>query len=308
MAMKTLAIVLPCYNEADGINESHNIIFTYLNKLINQNIISPQSFLCYVDDGSSDDTWKLLEDIADGKNIKAVKFSRNYGHQYALLGGIQASKDLADCIVTMDADIQDDYTQIENMVKHYENGCEIVFGVKEDRTNDPYWKRIIAAAFYKFAVKLDIPLIYNHADFRLFGKKALNALSYYRENRVFLRGIARNLGFKTVVVKYALSPRRAGVSKFPLIKQLKFALTGIFSFSKKPLEQVWIVFAAMLGFSVLAFLKFVFGRKKSESSGIFFILFSGLINTLILSIQNEYIMQIFDEVKNRPRFIIEKEI
>ncbi len=234
-----LSIVIPCYNEQEIIGYTSKELLKFLDRLKKGKKINTNSFLCFVNDGSKDDTWKsLLEIKSQNEHIKLLKLSNNFGHQSALLAGLNYVKDKCDCAVTIDADLQDDHAVIEQMVEKYNTGYEIVYGVRKKRETDTFFKRITAKIFYKIMYLLGAKIIYNHADFRLLSNRAIDFLLSFKEVNLFLRGIVPTIGLKNDVVYYDRKDRIAGETKYPLRKMLAFAFEGITSFSVKPLRMV----------------------------------------------------------------------
>jgi glycosyltransferase involved in cell wall biosynthesis len=233
VANPVLAIVVPCYNEQEVLPETAKLLLGVLRKLIDGNAISGNSKVCFVDDGSKDCTWELIEKFCteNPENFAGIKLSRNRGHQNALLCGLISVKEFADVSISIDADLQDDISVIEEMLQLYGSGCEIVYGVRSNRDKDSFFKRTTAQVFYRLMDILGAHMIYNHADFRLMGKHALDALAEFKEANLFLRGIIPMLGFKTGIAYYERKKRLAGESKYPFSKMLKFAIEGITSFS-----------------------------------------------------------------------------
>ncbi|MCL2207882.1 MAG: glycosyltransferase family 2 protein [Fibromonadales bacterium] len=308
-----LAIVVPCYNEKEVLPETAHQLQVIVQRLADDGLISRESKIVLVDDGSKDCTWELIEDLHKHhpRNFSGIKLSRNRGHQNALLCGLMTVKDFADVSISIDADLQDDVSVIEDMLKMHVAGCEIVYGVRSKRTKDSYFKRITAHCFYKLIHMLGANIVYNHADFRLMGKKALNALEEYKEVNLFLRGIVPMLGYKTGIAYYERKKRLAGESKYPFGKMLKFAFEGITSLSIKPIRMVtimgiviFIMSLLMIGYSVF---QYSTGETVSGWSSMICSLWSigGLI-LLSIGIVGEYTGKIYLETKQRPRFIVEK--
>ena len=310
-----LGIVIPCYNEEEGLNETTKRLSTLLNEMIQAGQIGSNSFICYVDDGSKDKTWELIENYKNESSLfKGIKLSRNFGHQNALLAGLMQLKDSADALISMDADLQDDISVIKDFVGKYKDGYEIVYGVREDRSKDRKFKRGTAEFFYKFQNFMGIESIYNHADYRLLSRKALDTLSHFKEVNLFLRGIVPLMGFRSCSVYYATVERFAGESKYPFKKMILFALDGITSFSIVPLRMITVVGFILFMFSLLAIAgviidKIFFGDAvQGWASTMISIYFIGGIQIMSLGIIGEYIGRNFQEAKRRPRYIIDKEI
>ncbi len=233
-----MAVVVPCYNEEEVLPETIKVLSNWLTDLINQGILSEQSFLMFIDDGSKDETWDIIE-TASKKNdhIKGIKFSRNFGHQFALLAGMESIKDKCDVTLTIDADLQDDISVVrEGIEKIINNGYDIVYFARKQRKTDSFFKKTSAVAFYKFISLLGVDIVYNHADFRLVTNRILQELEYFKEVNVFLRAMFPIMGFKSDIIYYDRKERLAGVSKYPFMKMLAFAWEGITSFSIAPLR------------------------------------------------------------------------
>jgi len=310
-----LGIVIPCYNEEDGLAETTKRLTLLLNEMIEKGEIDQDSFVCYVDDGSKDNTWALIEAFKEESSLfKGIKLSRNFGHQNALIAGLMQLKDNADALVSMDADLQDDIEIVKGFVSKHKEGYEIVYGVREDRTKDTKFKRGTAEFFYKFQDFMGIETIYNHADYRLLSKKALNALEQFQEINLFLRGIVPLLGFRSCSLYYTRAERFAGETKYPFKKMLFFALDGIASFSVKPLRLITIVgfvlfLVSLVGIAWIVFEKLFFGNTvQGWASTMASIYFIGGIQVMSLGIIGEYVGRSFQQAKGRPRFIIDKEI
>ncbi len=309
-----LGIVIPCYNEEEGLTETTKRLTLLINEMIENEDISKDSFICYVDDGSKDKTWELIERFGKESAIfKGIKLSRNFGHQNALIAGLMQLKDSADALISMDADLQDDINIVKDFVQKYKEGYEVVYGVREDRSKDTKFKRGTAEFFYKFQNFMGIESIHNHADYRLLSKKALEALSQFKEVNLFLRGIVPLLGFRSCSVYYARAERFAGETKYPLKKMILFALDGITSFSIVPLHMISLTGFILFMFSLLAIIwviveKLIFGDTvQGWSSTMISIYFIGGIQIMSLGVIGEYIGRNFQEGKRRPRYIIDKE-
>ncbi|MDB5183712.1 MAG: bactoprenol glucosyl transferase [Candidatus Saccharibacteria bacterium] len=311
---QTLYIVIPCYNEEAVIQETAKRLLAKLDKLIQKNQIDKKSRAIFVDDGSRDDTWKLIEALHKKHDLLGgVKLTRNRGHQNALLAGLMFARGNADVVISMDADLQDDINAIDDMLKAYNNGAEIVYGVRSTRAKDSILKRTTAQGFYRLMSRLGVDSIYNHADYRLLSKRALDELASFKEVNLFLRGIIPLLGFNTATVEYKRAERFAGESKYPFRKMLNFAIDGITSFSIKPLRLVASLGLGVSGVSFLIMLysiviKFMGSAVEGWTFTIISVWFIGGVQMLSIGIVGEYIGKIYNEVKARPRFIIEKEI
>ena len=310
----TLYIVVPCYNEEEVLHETTKRLTDKLNRMIKNKLISDKSKILYINDGSKDKTWELIEELNRKNNyVEGVKLSRNRGHQNALLAGLMTAKDYADIIVSMDADLQDDIEVLDDFIKEYENGAEIVYGVRSSRKKDTFFKRNTAQLYYKLMSKLGVDIVYNHADYRLMSKRAVEELEKYKEVNLFLRGIVPLIGFKTAIVKYERNERFAGESKYPLKKMLSFALEGILSFSVKPLRIITslglIVSSISLLFLIYVIIgHFVNGNVDGWTTIVVLICFFGSFQIFCIGIIGEYIGKIYSETKQRPRYSIEEYI
>ena len=285
-----------------------------MNELIKKELISKDSKVMYIDDGSKDKTWDKIEEYHKQNNLfTGIKLSRNKGHQNALLAGLMTAKKYADITISMDADLQDDINVIDKMLEEYSNGCEIVYGVRSSRKKDTFFKRFTAESFYKFMKTMGVDIVYNHADCRLMSKEALEGLEEFSEVNLFLRGIVPQIGYKSSIVYYERNKRIAGESKYPLKKMIKFAIEGITSFSIKPLKMITTLGFIMVIFSfamiIYALIRKILGQVVD---GWTFIVASiwlvSSIQMLSLGVIGEYIGKIYSETKRRPRYIIEKEL
>ena len=306
-----LAIVVPCYNEEEVLPISIPELLRVLDELTGQKKISTDSYLLFVNDGSRDRTWELLEEAHQkDSRVRAVKLAKNCGHQSALIAGLMTAKEDADMTVSIDADLQDDTSVIREMVEEYHNGCEIVYGVRGSRRSDSFFKRTTAEGFYKLLAALGVKTVFNHADFRLMSAKALNELAEYKETNLYLRGLIPLLGLKTGKVVYERKERLAGESKYPLKKMLALALNGITSFSVQPIRLVFhiglFVLLICLGAAVYAFVSYLTGDvERGWTSLILSVWFLGGIQLLAIGVIGEYIGKIYNEVKHRPLYHIE---
>ncbi len=308
-----LALVVPCYNEADVLGDTTRQLTEMLNNLISVNLISEKSFIFYVNDGSNDDTWKIIECLNnENALVGGVSLSKNVGHQNALIAGLMNVKDMSDIVISIDADLQNDITTIPKMIKKYEGGCDIVYGVRTSRDTDSLFKKITAICFHKLMKKLGVNLIYNHADYRLMSKRSIDALSLYKEKNLFLRGLVPLLGFKSDQVYYTCLDRMAGNSKYTFSKMFNLALNGIVSFSEKPLHFIFIFGSLSFLFSfiyicwmIIGF--FIGGRTiVGWTSIIVSIWLFGSLNLIALGLIGEYIGKIFIEVKGRPLYNVDR--
>ncbi len=310
-----LGIIIPCYNEALGLDETQKRLQRLLEAMIEEKQIDKESFIVYVDDGSDDTTWeKIVGYRAKSTMCKGLKLSRNFGHQNALIAGLMQFRNDADALISMDADLQDDITLVQGFVQKYKEGYEVVYGVREDRKSDSYFKRHTATVFYKFQHFMEIESMQNHADYRLLSAKALEALSEFKEINLFLRGIVPMLGFRSCSLSYTRAKRFAGESKYPFIKMLLFAFDGIVSFSVRPLRLITLIgfllfLLSLLGITWVVIEKFILGNTvQGWASTMVSIYFIGGIQVMSLGIIGEYVGRSFQQGKGRPRYIIEKEI
>lgn len=306
-----LYVVVPCYNEQEVLAETHRRLAEKLQTLGEKGAISDQSKMLFVDDGSKDSTWQLICELAESdRRVMGVKLSRNRGHQNALLAGLTAALPRCDITVSVDADLQDDLNAIDQMVEKYHGGAEIVYGVRSDRTTDTAFKRTTAQGFYKLMEAMGVETVYNHADYRLMSRRALQELLSFKEVNLFLRGMVPQLGFQTDYVAYKRSGRFAGQSKYPLKKMLALALNGITSFSVKPLQFVfWLGLVCGFGGLAATVVQLVLAILGSAPSTAAFAISSlWLVCGILLAalgIVGEYVGKIYLETKARPRFVIE---
>ena len=311
MSIPVLFTVLPCYNEEAVLHSSISQMTTLYQRLIAGQTISSSSRLLFVNDGSIDRTWDIIEEQAQSNSfVCGIKLAKNVGHQNAILAGMEKAKEIADVIITIDADLQDDIEKIPEMLQKYSNGDDIVYGVKNERKADSFFKRSTAIVFYKLMKFLGVHTVYNHADFRLMSRRAVEALSGYRERNLFLRGIIPQIGYKTDVVYEDLRAREAGSSKYTLTKMLNLAVDGITSFSIKPIH---FIFTLGLVFVLLAVIMLVYvllmvaqGRTVAGWASLMLSMwFIGGCILISIGIVGEYIGKIYMEVKDRPRYNVE---
>ena len=310
---KILYMVVPCYNEELVLDETSERLKAKYEQLISNNIISPKSRVVYVNDGSKDKTWeKIQEKHNENPMFSGINLSRNRGHQNALLAGLMAVRNLADCVISMDADLQDDINAIDEMLEKFENeNCDIVYGVRDNRDTDTVFKRRTAGAFYKLMQGLGSQSVPNHADFRLMSRRALDGLAQFPEQNLFLRGMVPLVGYKSDIVYYKRGERFAGESKYPLKKMISFALDGITSTSAAPMRLIfWIglvwFLLAIVGAIYIIIRHFINGSDVAGwASTMLAIVGFGGANLLALGVIGEYIGKIFLEVKQRPRYLIE---
>lgn len=309
----SLAIVVPCYNEEEMLPKTIQELRSLLDGLIKKQKISAASKVYFVDDGSKDGTWRILKVAAEADSaVAAIKLSRNKGHQNALYAGLCATTE--DVVVSIDADLQDDPENIERMVDEYGKGSDVVYGVRSERKTDTFFKRFTAEGYYTFMRKMGVDLVFNHADFRLMSRRALDALREYRESNLFLRGIVREVGFSSSAVEYERKAREAGESKYPLRKMLSFAWNGIVSFSTVPLRIITIVgiLASLISFAlilwVLATRLFTENAVPGWASILLPLLFIGSIQLLCLGVIGEYLAKLYAEAKRRPKYHISEAV
>ncbi len=306
-----LYMVIPCYNEEAVLHETASRMKAKYTVLTERGMISPESRIVFVNDGSKDSTWQIIEELhrSEPGFFSGINLSRNSGHQNAVLAGLMTVKDICDMAITMDADLQDDINAIDAMVEKYNEGCQVVYGVRSARKTDTFFKRFTAESFYRFMKSMGADIVYNHADFRLMSRRVLQELDGFREVNLFLRGIVPLIGFKSANVYYERSERFAGESKYPLKKMLAFAVNGITSFSTKPLKLITAIGFIMSLIStaaiVWAFVVKILGHSElGWSSTMCSIWLIGGIQILALGIIGEYIGKIYAEVKQRPRYIV----
>ena len=301
-----LYVVVPCYNEEAVLPETTRRLGEKLHAMMASGSISADSRVLFVDDGSRDRTWELIEQAhAQDELFTGAKLSRNRGHQNALLAGLMTAKDCADMVISMDADLQDDINAMDKFVEEYYAGHDIVYGVRSSRATDTAFKRLTGEGFYKVMRKLGVEIVNNHAEYRLMSRRALEALSKYDERNLFLRGIVPLLGYPAAIVPYERAERFAGETKYPLKKMLSFAIEGITSFSVKPLT-----FITWLGILIMAISALTMIINAIAGGGLSLVACSiwlmGGIQLLCTGVLGEYIGKIYSEVKRRPRYFIEK--
>ena len=309
---QTLYLVIPCYNEEEVLPETSKRLLEKMNTMITNNLINNRSKIVFVDDGSKDTTWEIIERLHNENDIfSGIKLSRNKGHQNALMAGLMTVKDIADMVISLDADLQDDINAIDKFVEKYYEGNDIVYGIRSSRKKDTFFKKTSALAFYKLMQLMGVDVLYNHADYRLMSRRALEELANFKEVNLFLRGIIPLIGFKWTTVEYERSARFAGESKYPLRKMISFAADGITSFSVKPIKMVLALGIAMLFVSFIMLVYTIVVKIMGyATAGWAFIICSiwlvAGVQMLSLGIIGEYVGKIYSEVKARPKFIIEK--
>lgn len=311
--MDRLAIVVPCYNEEEVLPLAADTLRNVLDTLIQKEKIAAESFILFVDDGSRDRTWELIEKehAAQKRQVRGVRLAGNVGHQNALTAGLLTAMDMCEITVSIDADLQDDVTVIEEMIDKFHAGSDIVYGVRSNRKTDSFWKRFTAQGFYRFMSLMGVKTVYNHADFRLMSRRAVEQFSRYGESNLFLRGMVPLIGYGTDSVYYERRERAAGKSKYPLKKMLALAFNGITSFSIKPIGLitmlgVLIVIGSILATTYALVSYFTGNVVQGWTSLILSIWFIGGVQLLAVGLVGQYIGKIYMEVKHRPRYNIEK--
>lgn len=311
--MSTVYLVIPCYNEEKVLPETVKRLTEKLNSMIASGLASPESRMLLVNDGSKDRTWELISGYSkENPLVAGISLAHNRGHQNALLAGLMTARKYADCAVSLDADLQDDVDAIDKFVSKFQEGCDIVYGVRNKRDTDTFFKKFTALGFYRFLAVLGVDIVYNHADYRLMSRRALDALSEYREVNLFLRGIVPLIGYRTDCVFYDRHERFAGESKYPLKKMLAFAVDGITSFSVKPLKLISglgaaVSFAGFVGAVWAGIAHFAAGWSGWIAAYWALWLLFGLL-FLSLGVAGTYIGKIYAEVKDRPRFRIAENV
>lgn len=307
-----LSLVVPCYNEESVLPETAKRLSELMQRLVRTGVVAASSHVYFVDDGSKDRTWPLIEALAAGDPLfKGIKLSRNYGHQFAVLAGLLTVP--GDAVISVDADLQDDLGAIELMLAEHARGSEIVYGIRKRRDTDTFMKRATAEGYYKLLKWLGVEIVFNHADYRLMGRRALTALEAYGEVNVFLRGLIPQIGFPTSSVYYDRMERFAGESKYPLRKMLALAWNGVTSFSAAPLRFITgaglVIALISMGLSVWALWIRLFGQAvPGWASSVVPIYFLGGLQLFATGLIGEYMAKTYLESKRRPRFFIEKTI
>lgn len=307
-----IALVVPCYNEQDVLNLSMPVLLDVLHRMIQKDIASGNSYILCVDDGSRDNTWQLIEHFsAKYPQVRGVGLAHNRGQQFAIIAGLTEVTGKCDAAVTIDADLQDSPDAIIEMVERFREGYDIVYGVRNSRASDTWFKRNSARAFYRFQRYMDVDTIYDHSEFRLMSRHALTLLGEYGESNLFLRGIMPHIGLKSTQVHYDREPRLAGTTKFPLSKLISTGIDGITSFSAKPMRLIFLVGAALLLLDIIiaswVLISHFRGSAISGWSSIMLsVWFLGSLILIALGIIGEYIGKIFVEVKHRPRYAISR--
>ena len=312
MKSPTIAVVVPCYNEEQALPISAAKLLSVLDQMVNMGLASSESYILCCNDGSKDKTWETISQLhAKDNRIKGISLTHNRGHQYVLLAGLMAVKDHCDAAISIDADLQDDPDAMIEMVKQFNQGKEIIYGVRSSRATDTWFKRTTAHGFYSLQKKMGFETIYDHADYRLMSARAIDFLGQYGESNLFLRGIIPQIGLETAIVTYERKERVAGVSKYPLKKMLSFSINGITSFSAKPMRWIFMVGLILLvvDLIVAVYVLISYFEHVTTSGWPSLMLSVWLLGSLILmsiGIVGEYIGRIFTEVKHRPRYFIDK--
>lgn len=311
MKAPKLYVVIPCYREEEALPKTAEKLDHLFDDLIKKQLIAPDSSIALVDDGSKDDTWGVICRLHEQDNkYEGIKLAHNAGHQNALWAGMMTVKDSCDCLISMDADLQDDVNAVYGFLEEYKKGADIVYGVRSSREKDTFFKRFTAEGYYKFMAMMGAEIVFNHADYRLMSARALDALSQFGEVNLFLRGMIPQLGFRTAEVYYERGERVAGESKYPLKKMLAFAMQGIMSFSVKPIQWITALGAmfVLLGvvMAVYTLGSLIFGNAVSGWASLMIsIWFIGGVQLVALGLIGQYIGKIYLETKRRPRFILE---
>jgi glycosyltransferase involved in cell wall biosynthesis len=310
--MIRLATVSPCYNEEEVLEHSVERLTALFDQMVAEGKISADSFMLFVNDGSRDRTWTLIEQLhRENKYVKGMDLARNVGHQRAILAGMMKAKEMADAVVTIDADLQDDLAAIPKMVDHFKAGYDVVYGVKVSREADPVMKRMSAQAFYKLQRKMGVESVFNHADFRLMSRRALEMLSEYKERNIYLRGMIPMIGLPSTTVDDVISEREAGASKYTLKKMLNLAMDGITSFSVKPMYYILglgiLFLLTSVGIGIYVLRALILGTAVNGwSSLILSIWFTGGVVLISIGMLGIYIGRIYEEVKRRPLYHVKE--
>ena len=312
--METLWFVIPCYNEEEMLPLTARALIEKMDNLIMEGRIAPDSKVLFVDDGSKDKTWELIEKLHKSVPMfTGIKLSRNRGHQNALLAGMMTAKEYADIIISMDADLQDDINAVDGFLDKRAEGCEIVYGVRSSREKDTRFKRWTARTYYKLLARLGVEITYDHADYRLMSRRAVEALAQFEEVNLFLRGMVPMLGFKSDTVSYVRNERQAGESKYPLKKMLSFAIEGITSLSVKPIRLITslglIVFLISLIMLIYFFVLWIADKTvPGWTTTVVSVWALGGLQLLAIGVIGEYIGKIYLETKHRPSFLIDVDL
>ena len=300
----TLYIVVPCYNEEEVLPLTSQALKAFVES---REELSPASRVVFVDDGSRDRTWEIIKELCAGNSVfSGLKLSRNRGHQNALWAGMDWAKDKCDCLVTIDADLQDDINAIGGFIKEFRAGADVVYGVRNSRKTDSAFKRLTAEGFYKLMERMGVNTVFNHADYRLLSKRAVEALMQYPESNLFLRGMVPLVGLNTAKVYYERGKRAAGESKYPLKKMLAFAWQGISSFSTKPISLIWKAGAAFMLFALAIGLADILSAGFDPGFAAFSVWFVGGAILCAVGLVGEYVGKTYFEAKQRPRYLLQE--
>ena len=307
-----LYLVIPCYNEEEVLPETTRQLTAKMHSMMERGLIAQESKILYVNDGSKDKTWNIICELHEQNPlVRGVKLSRNKGHQNALLAGLMTAKEEADMVISLDADLQDDIGVLDGFVEKYYEGCDVVYGVRSARKTDTFFKKTTAQGFYKIMKAMGVDIVYNHADYRLMSRRALQELENFKEVNLFLRGIVPLIGFRSDVVTYERHERIAGESKYPLKKMMNFAFDGITSFSVKPIRLITTLGLLIFSVSIIMLIWFLIdhflGHTEPGWTSIIISVWSiGGLQLLAIGIIGEYIGKIYLESKARPKYIIEE--
>lgn len=307
-----LYVVIPCYNEEEVLPETSKRLNEKMNSLIKEGKISPDSRVAFVNDGSKDKTWEVITKLhEENKLFSGINLSKNRGHQNALLAGLMTVMDNCDMAISMDADLQDDINAMDEMIDKFHAGCDVVYGVRSARKKDTFFKRFTAEFFYKIMNKMGAKTVFNHADYRLLSKRALEGLAGFKEVNLFLRGMVPMIGYKSDIVYYERGERFAGESKYPLSKMLAFAVEGVTSLSVKPIRYItgagFLIFFISIAILIYSIVRFFMGATVQGWTTLMVSIWAiGGIIMISLGIVGEYVGKIYLETKGRPRFIIEQ--
>lgn len=312
-----LAIIIPCFNEELVIESTVKTLLNVMDDLINKKKISNESYIYLIDDGSSDKTWEIIESLNKTflQRVKGAKFVRNYGNQKAIIAGLESVRKIGcDCVISIDADLQQDENVIEKFIDEFHNGAEIVSGIRNDRKTDSFFKKSTATCFYKLMNLMGVKIPQNHSDFRLVSKRALEIMEKFEEQELFLRGFFHETGLKTAYVNFDVKPRALGESKFNFVSLTSLALNGITSYSVIPLRMIaaigfmTVLISIMVGFDAVLDKYIRHEAPTGWATLVILIVFFGGLQLFCIGIIGEYLGQIFKEVKSRPRYIIEKDL
>jgi len=310
--MTILYVTVPCYNEEEALPITAEMLSKKFDRLLETGKISEESRIVLIDDGSKDKTWDIIENLyQENKWFLGIKLSKNRGHQNALLCGLMTVKDMADAVISIDADLQDDINAFDKMLEKFEEGCDIVYGVRSKRATDTFFKKYTAERYYKLLNKMGAKIVFNHADYRLLSKRALQGLAEFKEVNIFLRGIIPMIGYKSDVVTYERSERVAGESKYPLSKMISLAFEGVTSLSTKPIRMVTWLGAIFFGISLVMliyfFVRYLLGLTVEGWSSIVFSVWAiGGLQLFSMGVIGEYVGKIYMESKHRPRYIVDE--